>query len=391
MHIFEIPINFMEGDDAMILTMDNVHLNVAESAAPSSRNMIMHQLVEDGVFSFAGFIQNEVRATTLVLFKMIAKWVGMPPSEQTAITKAFVDQLEEKEYTGWLQEACKVLELPYQDNWEIVERYMPFCYRWNKIPYNNSVAASGVIMLNGETSVPVRDDCIMYNGVDLESMGYIKYDILTVSTLDMLEYFNGLEIDWDDTNDPKVWDAICAGDTDFVFQFSSPGMKSLCINTQPRSIESLAELNALYRPGPIEAGFIEKYTDVKRGKSNLTEEEQIIERALKKVFGDQHCGLMVFQEDVMRVCTECANFNLTEADDIRKAMGKKKTEVLEKWKAPFVDNWKYKNYVSLNDTGHIWGENDSITLEDGSAITLDQLIQKLENGETVNVVIEDEC
>ena len=309
-------------------------------SSPSSRDAIMSELVKQGHFDFAGYIQNEVRATTLVLFKSLAKWIGIPFEEANKITAMYADKLAEKEYTGWLHDACISLDFEWEYNWEWVEQRVGFCYRWNKVPYNSSTAASGVIMINGKAKVPVREGVVMYNGVDLESYGFIKYDILTVTSLDLIQKFYGLDFDWNDVYDDKVWDTICKQDTDFVFQFASPGMKGLIAAAQPRTIDTLAELNALYRPGPLEGGIADKYSKVKRGlDAELTEEEAVIMNTLKKVFGDQHSGLMVFQEDVMRVCTECAGFNMTEADDIRKAMGKKSEEVLAEWEDPFCKNW----------------------------------------------------
>lgn len=153
--------------------------------------------------------------------------------------------------------------------------------------------------------------------------------------------------------DPKVWDLIDSGDTDFCFQIASPGMKHIIIETKPRSVIDLAEINALYRPGPMEAGYVEKYIALKTGKSpeeaKLTEEELIIYNILKKVFGPSHTGLLLFQEDVMKLCQEGADFTLAEADDIRSAMGKKKLYKLEPYKPQFIKNWKFEG-----DPSKIW-------------------------------------
>ena len=153
--------------------------------------------------------------------------------------------------------------------------------------------------------------------------------------------------------DPKVWDLIDSGDTDFCFQIASPGMKHIITSTKPRSVLDLAEINALYRPGPIEAGYVEKYIALKTGKSpseaKLTEEELIIYDILKHVFGPTHTGLLLFQEDVMKLCQEGAGFSLAEADDIRSAMGKKKLYKLEPYKPKFINNWKFGG-----DPSKIW-------------------------------------
>lgn len=110
-------------------------------------------------------------------------------------------------------------------------------------------------------------------------------------------------------------------------------------------MSTLAEINALYRPGPIGAGLIEKYIAIKTGqfseKTRLTEEELIIKGILKGAFGEAHSGLCVFQEDVMMICQDGAGFTLTEADDIRKAMGKKKLKELLPYKEQFIKNWKF--------------------------------------------------
>ena len=211
----------------------------------SSRDMIMKRLVEIGEFDFAGYIQNEVRATTLVLFKAVAKYYEIPFYEANEITKKFAEKLAEPEYTGWLKEACDMLGFDWEDHWDMVERKMEFCYKYNKIPYNNSTAASGVIMIDGEANVPVRDGVVMYNGADLENNKYIKYDILTVTTLDMIQHFYGLDYDWNDVYDDKVWDTICSGDTDFVFQFGSPGMKNIIKETMTKIYEKKIKIDGL--------------------------------------------------------------------------------------------------------------------------------------------------
>lgn len=141
--------------------------------------------------------------------------------------------------------------------------------------------------------------------------------------------------------DPKIWESISDGDTDFVFQFSSGGMKNILKQVRPKDITTLAEINALFRPGPLESGLVDKYIALKTtGTADLTKEEEIMYHILKKEFGENHSGLLVFQEDVMRICQIGAGFTLSEADDVRKAMGKKKSEVLQKYADKFIKGWK---------------------------------------------------
>lgn len=322
-----------------------------EQGASASRNLLVSKLIELGFFQFAGYISNEVTASALVLFKNLCKWHEIPFEEANKITTddEFAEKLKEKEYTGWLYEACERFGFEWEDVWDQIEKRMNFCYKLAGIPYNRSIAASGVIMSGNKADLPVRQTeegyAIGYNGEDLESWKYIKFDLLSVNTLNLIQIFEGLNVDWDDTNDPKVWETIQNGDTDFVFQFSSPGMKHILKSVKPNNINTLAEINALYRPGPIEMGFVEKYISIKTGnftdETRLTPEEEIMQSILKQEFGEEHTGLIVFQEDVMKLCQLGAGFSLSEADDIRKAMGKKKMELLEKYREPFIKNWKY--------------------------------------------------
>lgn len=326
----------------------------------NSRDTLVQELIQRNIFSFAGYIQNEVNASTLVLFKNLAKWCDIPFYQANKISTdpVYSEKLKEKTYTGWLKQAVDEYGYYWEDEWDRVGARMDYCYTLNKTPYNSSIAASGVIMGDFDATLPVHDGAIGYNGVDLENAGYIKYDLLSVDTLNMIQYFKGLNVNWNDTEDPKVWETISNADTDFVFQVSSPGMKNILRQVKPQSIDTLAEINALYRPGPIEMGMIEKYIKMKTGEDpELSEEEMVLHDILKEQFGDRHTGLVVYQEDVMKICQVGANFTLAEADNIRKAMGKKKTDLLLSFKDQFVSNWRYggdaeKIWKSLEGFGH---------------------------------------
>lgn len=318
----------------------------------NSRELIMSTLVKNGDFKFAHYITNEVNTSTLTLFKALAKYYEIPFFQVNKISTndIYAEKLAEKTYSGWLKEAVDMFGFYWEDYWDRVEKYMPFCYKYNKSPAGTSVAASGVIMGDEIPILPLQDNAFRLNGVDLEASGYIKYDLLSVNTLNQIVYFEGLDTDWNDTEDEAVWDMIDSGDTDYCFQFSSPGMKRIIEETRPRDITQLAEINALYRPGPLNAGYVDKYIALKKAKiegkqielsSILTKEEIILHDLLQSIFGKDHVGLPIFQEDIMKICQYGCGFSLAEADDIRKAMGKKKMELLESYRPRFVKDWKY--------------------------------------------------
>lgn len=186
-------------------------------------------------------------------------------------------------------------------------------------------------------------------------------------------------------DDMNVWESLHRGETDFVFQFASPGMRKIIMDTKPTSITALAEINALYRPGPMEAGYVEKYTAIKTGKDpGLDENEKAVSAVLKGVFGSDHPGLLIFQEDIMRICTECAGFTLTEADDIRRAMGKKKLKFLEPYRERFIKNWNIKQLVTIDGLGDFLPEHE-FQLTSGGTITALELLKRAGNGESVKI------
>ena len=348
----------------------------------TSREAIMKELIDQGDFNFSGFIQNEVGATPLVLFKYVAKYCGVSSYEANKITtnEEWKEKLAEDKYDGsWLRKAVSENGFVWDKHWDSLEEKMDFCYKYGDIPWGTSIAASGVILTEDNSNLPKHDGVIAYNGEGLEKEGYIKYDLLSINTLNQIEYFKGLNVDWNNNDDDKVWDTICNGETDFVFQFSSPGMKEIIKNVQPRSVQTLAEINALYRPGPINMGMVDKYEDMKHGKVELDENEQVLSDLLKHVFGEEHTGLTVFQEEVMKICQEGAGFSMSDADMIRKAMGKKKAELLMGYKDQFIKGWNQKK-IHINGLGDFL-ENDEVYLDDGSTITAIELLNRINNGE----------
>lgn len=204
----------------------------SENEVSASRNLLVSKLLELGYFKFAGYIHNEVTASALVLFKNLAKYYDIPFQEVNKIStcEEYALELKKKEYTGWLKKAVNQFDLEWEDVWDVIEKKIGFCYRLAGIPQNSSVAASGVVMTSSPAKLPVRDGAIAANGSDLESLDYIKFDLLSINTLNQIQNFDGLDVEWNKNDDANVWETIQRGDTDFVFQFSSPGMKHILKN-----------------------------------------------------------------------------------------------------------------------------------------------------------------
>lgn len=176
-----------------------------------------------------------------------------------------------------------------------------------------------------------------------EDQGLVKIDVLGLSTLDLIEEalthikerhgkvpdLNGLPLD-----DKRVLDAFAVGDTVGVFQFESGGMRKLLkdlAQTDPLTFEDVTAATALYRPGPMDSGMLDSFVARKAGMESVTYDFPEMEEPLQETY-----GVVVYQEQVMKLAQVLAGFSLPEADKLRKAMGKKDKELM----ASFKEKWR---------------------------------------------------
>src|SRR5260370_42646557 len=122
-------------------------------------------------------------------------------------------------------------------------------------------------------------------------------------------------------NDEQTMQLFTEGRMDAIFQFESSGMQDICRKLKPRSIEDLSALNALYRPGPIDGGMVDEFILRHHGKKNV----RYIVPEMKEILSNTY-GIIVYQEQIMQLAQKLAGYTLSEADLMRRAMGKKKRE-----------------------------------------------------------------
>jgi len=172
----------------------------------------------------------------------------------------------------------------------------------------------------------------------VEKIGLLKIDILGLRTLTviqdalkMIEEQTGEKIDLDslELNDPATFEIFANGDTVGIFQFESPGMREYLRKLKPEVIGDIIAMNALYRPGPME--MIDDFINRKQEKVKVEYLHGILEPILKETY-----GVMVYQEQVMQIASEMGGFTLGAADQLRRAMGKKKKDVMEQQKEKFL-------------------------------------------------------
>ncbi len=188
----------------------------------------------------------------------------------------------------------------------------------------------------------------MYPMTDVEKVGLLKMDFLALTTLTviddtikMLRSMESVDIDIDAVtlDDEKTYELFSNGLTSGVFQFESSGMKDILRRFKPSSIEHLTALNALYRPGPIGGGMIDDFIKRKHGTKKI----EYLLPELKFILEETY-GVIVYQEQVMQIANVLAGYSLGEADLLRRAMGKKKTEEMAAHRQKFLEGAKAKGF-----------------------------------------------
>lgn len=201
-----------------------------------------------------------------------------------------------------------------------------------------SVHAAGVVIAPSRLTdfVPLyrtnRDETVtQFDMKGIEEIGLLKMDFLGLRTLTviqdtvrMVKEKEGVEIDVDaiPLNDAQTFELFASGETTGLFQFESAGMRDYLRKLKPDSLADLAAMNALYRPGPLDAYMVDEYIDRKKGKK-VHYEHPKLEKILKETY-----GVIVFQEQVLEIAKELAGYTLGKADILRKAMGKKDADLM---------------------------------------------------------------
>ncbi|NLY90084.1 MAG: DNA polymerase III subunit alpha [Firmicutes bacterium] len=175
---------------------------------------------------------------------------------------------------------------------------------------------------------------------DLEALGLLKMDFLGLRTLTVLS--DTLRLVQESTGkkytlatipsgDANAYQLLCSGQTQGIFQLESGGMRRLLMQLAPERLEDLTSLVALYRPGPLGSGMVEDFIKARHGEKAVTYLHPLLEEILEPTY-----GIILYQEQVMQICHRLGGFTLGEADLVRRAMGKKKPEVLAAMRDKFV-------------------------------------------------------
>jgi len=229
-----------------------------------------------------------------------------------------------------------------------VKDLMEIAQRLEGCARHSSVHAAGVVIspVPLQELIPIavsgkEEVTTQYVMSDLEKTGMLKMDFLALTALTVIKecltsikQLLGDEINWADIalNDEKTMAVFGEGRTDAVFQFESSGMQEICRKLKPKDVEDLSALNALYRPGPLDGGMVEDFIQRYRGQKTVRYLVPEMKEILSNTF-----GVLVYQEQIMQLAQKLAGYSLSEADLMRRAMGKKKREEMALHQQKFVN------------------------------------------------------
>ena len=225
-----------------------------------------------------------------------------------------------------------------------------------------STHAAGVVITPDELTnyVPLYksshgDVTTQYEMTSLDEVGVLKMDFLGLRTLTVIDHAvkdlarRGIHIHIDDIplDDPETFGVFTRGDTIGIFQFESGGMREYLRKLKPTVIEDIIAMNALYRPGPM--NMIEDFIAYKHGKKKVTYFHPSVEPVLKETY-----GVIIYHEQVIKIANIIGGFSLGQGDVLRKAMGKKKKDLMAEMKALFIQGAKEKHNISAQEADGIF-------------------------------------
>lgn len=291
------------------------------------------------------------RLKSKAVIKDVGRVLDIPLDEVNAITKLIPSNVDLKKAMAEVPELKTKIESSdlYQELWG-------YSLRLEGLNRNTSIHAAGIVIGKEKliSSIPLWKDnktgaiVTQFEGKHLEEFGLMKMDFLGLrnlriigQALALIETHHNLKIDLLSIpiTDPMTYEIFQKGQGVGVFQCESPGMQELMKNIYPEKFEDIIALLALFRPGPLNSGMVENFVKTKKDPRLLKYPHPDLEKVLKDTY-----GVIVYQEQVMLISQVIGGFNLPEADNLRKVMGKKDASKLPKMGEKFVNGAVSRNY-----------------------------------------------
>ena len=305
----------------------------------NKRELVVNYVVEKyGIKNVAGIITFNTLASKQVI-KDVGRVLNIPLKLTDAISKLITD----KDLITSYNNNSKLKSLINSS--EELKKLYDISLHLEGLPRHVSIHAAGIVISNRHLDevIPLYKNDIgiyttAYSMNYLEELGLLKMDFLGISNLTIIDEiitniknneqinisFNNIPLD-----DTKTMEIFKKADTDGIFQFESPGMKNFLKKLNPNSLDDLIAAIALYRPGPMDN--IDSYIKRKSGKEPISYLDKCLEPILKSTY-----GIIIYQEQIMQIANVLAGYSLGEADILRRAMSKKKLDILQNEKEKFI-------------------------------------------------------
>ncbi len=325
------------------ITMPDIDIDFEETRRDEVINYVKEKYGKENVANIMTF--------GTLKSKLALRSVGKSLEINQAIIDAFVNKIDIKKT---LQENLQNKEiLYYVEQNEDIKKMMLNSLKIEGLKKHISTHAAGVVISSVplDTVIPIHfNNGDLLTGVTmnyLEDLGLLKMDFLSISNLTIIRSVlelieentnQKLDINKIDLNDQSVLDLFTNANTIGIFQFESEGMKSFLRKLKPTKFLDLVAAMALYRPGPMDN--IDTYIKRKEGKEKI----EYLHPDLKDILEETY-GIIVYQEQIMQILVLIGGFSFSEADIIRRAMSKKKKEIIEEYKEKFIIGARKKGYI----------------------------------------------
>lgn len=287
------------------------------------------------------------------VLKDVARALGFSFEDSNAMTNLIPEQLKITLKEA-LEQEPRLKEL-IEGNPK-AKRLFDIAYRLEGLTRHASKHAAGIVISPApiDQVLPVfipaktNDLVTQYAMTELESLGFLKMDLLGLKNLTLIDrvlqtitkhHAITIDINKIPLDDPKAFALICQGKTSGVFQLESDGLKEVLRKLQPAKFEDIIAVNALYRPGPLGSGMVDDFIERKHGRQKISYLFPELASVLEETY-----GVIVYQEQVMKIASLIGGYSLGEADILRRAMGKKKAEVMAEQRIIFLEKAQKNNF-----------------------------------------------
>ena len=341
------------------ISLPDIDIDFCKERRDEIINYVTGKYSKDNVAQIITFGKMQAKG----VIRDVGRVLGMPYKEVDRIAKLVPNTLNISLAEALKQEP-RLRQMVEQN--EQVKELFSLSHSLEGIPRHASTHAAGIVI----SDKPLVEYLPLYRGQNNEvvtqyamnevgEIGLIKFDFLGLKTLTVIQHCleiinekrpEPICIDTIPLHDRDTYRLLSSGATDGIFQLESQGMKDLVQKLKPETIEDVIALLALYRPGPLGSGMVDDFIRRKRGDIPITYEVQ----ELKEILADTY-GIILYQEQVMQIASRLAGFTLGDADLLRRAMGKKKTDVMAAQKEKFLQGAK-KNKINAKKAEKIFAQ-----------------------------------